>query len=115
MAPGMAPGIAPASAVPDGPPGAAQEIDVLRNQAQAMAAQLEAINARIAEVEQGAGVALVAILDAKLCNACGQCVEVCPAGTITVEDVARIDGARCDGCAQCVAACPRGAISLHKA
>jgi heterodisulfide reductase subunit A-like polyferredoxin len=111
----MAPGMAPTAPVPGTTPGPPQEIDVLKGQAQAMAAELETINARIAQIEQGAGAALVAILDAKLCNACGQCAEVCPAGAITVEDVARIDGARCNGCARCVAACPRGAISLRRA
>jgi predicted Fe-Mo cluster-binding NifX family protein/ferredoxin len=111
----VGPGMAPGAAVPGAPPGPAQEIDVLRNQAQAMAAQLEAMNARIAQLEQGAGASLVAAVDAKLCDACGRCAEVCPAGAITVEDVARIDGARCNGCARCVAACSRGAVSLHRA
>ncbi|GAH89089.1 unnamed protein product, partial [marine sediment metagenome] len=88
---------------------------MLRAQADAMAAQLQAINARIAEVERGTGAALIALVDAKLCDACGQCVEVCPTGAIAVNDVARIDKPQCNGCARCVAACPRGALSLHKA
>ena len=109
-----------------------QEIGMLRSQAEAVAAQLQAINARIAEVERGTleatTAALVAVVDAKLCDACGQCVEVCPKGAIAVpgrpvnavdpttgDDVARIDKPQCNGCARCVAACPRGAISLHKA
>lgn len=116
MGGGMGMGAAAGSgaAVPGGPPGPAQGIDALKGQAQAMAAQLEAINARIAELEQGAGASLVAVVDVKLCNACGQCVDVCPTGAIAVDDVARIDKGKCDGCARCVAACPESAISLHK-
>jgi ferredoxin len=115
MAPGMAPGIAPGPAVRGGSPGPAQEADVLRNEARAMAAQLEAMSARIAQLEQGAGASLVAVVDPKLCNACGRCVEVCPTAAIAVADVARVDRAKCNGCAQCVAVCPGGAVSLHRA
>jgi len=115
MGGGMGASMAPDAPVPGAAQGQPREIDILKAQAQAMAAQLEAINARIAELDRKGGATLVAAVDGELCNACGQCVEVCPTGAITVESVAKIDGAKCNGCAQCVVACPKGAISLRKA
>ena len=50
-------------------------------------------------------------IDAKRCNACGFCEDVCPTGAITVNgDCARIDANLCTGCGSCVDACPRNAI-----
>ncbi len=52
------------------------------------------------------------------CVACGQCVEVCPAGAAELIEVrgrrqAQINPALCKGCGLCVAACRGGAITLH--
>lgn len=44
------------------------------------------------------------------CVACGACVDVCPQGAITVEDVAVIDEAACVDCGACVDECPSNAI-----
>ena len=119
--PGMGPDAFGAGAPPQYQTGSAppaspeQEVGMLRAQADAMAAQLQAINARIAEVERGTGAALIALVDVNLCDACGQCVDVCPTGAIAMGEAAQIDRAKCNGCARCVAACPQGALSLHKA
>jgi NAD-dependent dihydropyrimidine dehydrogenase PreA subunit len=55
---------------------------------------------------------LIARVDVDLCAACGQCVEVCPTGALTLQDMAVVDDARCVGCGSCVEQCPMEAISL---
>lgn len=47
-----------------------------------------------------------------LCVACGQCVQVCPAEAIVVQEVARFDHEKCIGCAECIVVCPQGAIQI---
>lgn len=50
-----------------------------------------------------------------VCDQCGVCAEVCPAGAIKNEDgVYRIDSGICTGCRACVEACPQGAMLVHK-
>lgn len=46
------------------------------------------------------------------CVACGTCAEWCPAGAITVTDVAEIDEQRCIGCGECLAVCPNAAVTF---
>jgi NAD-dependent dihydropyrimidine dehydrogenase PreA subunit len=49
------------------------------------------------------------------CDGCGDCVEVCPAGAISlVNGVARIDSGSCTECEACVQACPNGAIQVAR-
>lgn len=65
---------------------------------------------------QAEGVAEVT-LDARFCNACGLCVDVCPGGALheregrVVLDHARFFG--CIGCGACMVVCPRDAISVR--
>jgi ferredoxin len=47
------------------------------------------------------------------CTACGLCVDVCPRGAITVDDVAMVDAACCNGCGLCVDECPNGVFELQ--
>ena len=47
---------------------------------------------------------------AENCVACGACVDVCPQGAITVEDVAVIDASACVDCGACVDECPSAAL-----
>jgi NAD-dependent dihydropyrimidine dehydrogenase PreA subunit len=49
------------------------------------------------------------------CDGCGNCVEVCPEGAISlVSGVARIDSGSCTECEVCVQACPSGAIRVAR-
>jgi len=47
------------------------------------------------------------------CIRCGKCIQVCPAGAISldVQDYRKIDRAKCDLCFKCVDVCPSGALS----
>ena len=59
----------------------------------------------------------VAVVDEKLCSGCGNCVETCPFGAISMHkregvlDLSQIDPLLCTGCGNCVVACPVKAIS----
>ena len=89
---------------------------MLRAQSQALEGQLQAINARVAELtRQRAGSGLLAAVDEEKCDACGACRDVCPDGAISVDQTARVDRERCTGCGRCVAECPQGALVLRKA
>ena len=48
------------------------------------------------------------------CIGCEQCVAVCPADAITMDDerIAVVDADACVGCKKCVPACPTSAISM---
>ena len=45
------------------------------------------------------------------CIACGICVDECPQGALTVDDVCKVDEDLCVDCGSCVDACPSNAIS----
>ncbi len=51
-------------------------------------------------------------VDRNICSGCGACEAECPAGAITVGEVAGIDENLCTGCAACVEVCPLEAISM---
>jgi ferredoxin len=53
-----------------------------------------------------------AAIDADLCTACEICVDRCPVGAITVEEVACVNPLQCIGCGLCVDTCPCEAIEL---
>lgn len=50
-------------------------------------------------------------IETEICTGCGACVDVCPAGALTlVDQVALVDEERCTGCDACIDACPQDAI-----
>jgi len=59
----------------------------------------------------------VAVVDETLCTGCGNCVQACPFGAISMHqregelDLSQIDPLLCAGCGNCVVVCPVKAIS----
>jgi electron transport complex protein RnfB len=56
--------------------------------------------------------AFVNQVDESACIGCGECVESCPFGALSVQEVAAVDGVRCVGCGVCTLTCPAGALCL---
>jgi len=56
-----------------------------------------------------------AVVDADTCVGCGDCVERCMFGALSVpDDVCQVDYVRCVGCGVCASACPTDALSLER-
>jgi ferredoxin len=54
-----------------------------------------------------------AVVDADLCAACGDCVERCQFGALSIpEYVAEVDPLHCVGCGQCITVCSTGAMGM---
>jgi len=56
--------------------------------------------------------AQVAVVSPAMCNACGECLDACRFGAVTVDDVAFIDETACEGCEACFHRCPDRAIEM---
>jgi len=56
----------------------------------------------------------VAVVNGETCTSCGDCVQACPYGAISIagSGVASVDGAGCKGCGACAPVCLEGAIDL---
>jgi NAD-dependent dihydropyrimidine dehydrogenase PreA subunit len=55
-----------------------------------------------------------AIVDQEKCEGCGDCVEACPNGSITMQsEKAVVNKDECIDCSGCVDACPKSAISME--
>jgi heterodisulfide reductase subunit A len=82
--------------------------------AQAQGAALRAVS--ILSKGQLEAAPLVAVVNPRLCSACGLCVEVCPYDARVLEPGARaaeVVEILCQGCGACIAACPNKA-SQHR-
>lgn len=53
-------------------------------------------------------------LDAAECVGCGDCVQRCAFGAISLNETIAIDPDQCFGCGSCVLACPAGALTLEQ-
>jgi uncharacterized Fe-S center protein len=52
--------------------------------------------------------------DSSLCDRCGTCASVCPAGAVQAgEDLMRFDWNLCEGCGDCIVHCPQGALRIQ--
>ena len=54
----------------------------------------------------------VAQVDEAQCTGCGVCVDACPFGALSLDDVATLDWEKCLGCGVCAGQCSRSAIAL---
>ena len=54
-------------------------------------------------------------LDEALCIGCGECIETCQFGALSLDGVtSRVDAEKCMGCGVCVSHCAQGALSLER-
>lgn len=49
------------------------------------------------------------------CTSCGSCLENCPAGAISKENLKAVDAKKCIACMRCVAKCPQSARKVNGA
>ena len=90
-----------------------QEIQALKRQAHAIEAGLRSLERRTGAFRDEATVSDSRVfVYSDLCVGCGICRDICPAGAISLEEIAVVDSERCTGCRLCLDQCPRGAISL---
>ena len=56
----------------------------------------------------------LAVVETKVCAACGVCVKTCRKGAISIYKgcFAQVDEAKCVGCGLCAKACSAGCITL---
>ncbi|MFB0562248.1 MAG: ATP-binding protein [Candidatus Lokiarchaeia archaeon] len=52
------------------------------------------------------------IIDQEKCINCETCIDRCPVGAITMEDITTVNRDKCLGCGLCATACPEEAITL---
>lgn len=63
----------------------------------------------------GAGAKPRLVLNQRVCDRCGRCVQACDQGAVRVgRTYLAVDWARCNGCGACVRVCGPGAISVGK-
>jgi ferredoxin len=59
----------------------------------------------------------VAVIDAELCAACGECADRCPTQAISFDDrvmALQVVPDRCIGCGVCTVSCPGGGITMRE-
>ena len=57
-----------------------------------------------------------AVIDRKVCVACGVCMKSCPKGAISIYKgcFAQVEASKCVGCGLCAAGCPAGCIAIRE-
>jgi len=55
---------------------------------------------------------MVALIDVGTCVQCGTCVEECPSGAISLDDIPVVNVEECVNCGACAEVCPSGAVVL---
>ncbi len=56
---------------------------------------------------------MAAVVNVETCTGCGECVQVCPLGSIEIKnDKAVVDADTCGDCGACVDACPTQSITV---
>jgi electron transport complex protein RnfB len=72
----------------------------------------------VAEFGRFTGIARSAfrsVVEDELCIGCGECIERCQFGALSLQDqVCVVESMRCVGCGLCAAACPTGALCLER-
>ena len=58
----------------------------------------------------------LAVIDRRICVACGVCMKSCPKGAISIWKgcFAQVDRGKCVGCGLCAKACPACCITLQE-
>lgn len=55
------------------------------------------------------------VIESESCTGCGECIERCQFGALSLQDQACVvEYGRCMGCGLCAAACPAGALHLER-
>jgi NAD-dependent dihydropyrimidine dehydrogenase PreA subunit len=90
-----------------------QELQSLRRKVHAVKAELRSLERRTGILTGETTVSdFQVFVDSDRCVGCGICRDVCPAGAISIEEIALVDSERCTGCRFCLDQCPMGALSF---
>ncbi len=94
---------------------ASRELSTVLADADVDAANLELVLDPVKQEEHDFRSGQVAVIDPKVCTACGICADVCRFDAVIPGDEAyRVEPLPCEGCASCFYQCPDGAIEMEE-